>query len=100
MKNKFSREFKLQVLRELDSGKSRAQVCREFDIYSNLLTRWKKEYEANPDQAFSGRGNPSTVDTKVDQLERVIGQLYLENSFLKKAVNSLQKRLAETKKGA
>lgn len=100
MKKLFSREFKLQVLRELDTGKSMAQVCREFDVYQNLVGRWKKEYEANPDQAFSGRGKPSTTETKVDQLERVIGQLYLENSFLKKAVNSLLSRLAGTKKGA
>jgi len=37
VKKKFSREFKLQVLRELDSGKSMAQVCREFDVYQNLV---------------------------------------------------------------
>ncbi len=39
---KFSREFKLSVLRELEGGKSIAQVCRENDICPNLAVRWKK----------------------------------------------------------
>lgn len=99
-KRKFSREFKLEVLHDLESGKNIAQVCREKEIDHSLICSWKKEYEKNPDFAFSGKGNPSSTETKVEQLERVIGQLYLEKEFLKKVVNSLQKRLAETKKGA
>jgi len=31
-RRKFAREFKLSVLRELESGKSMAQVCCENDI--------------------------------------------------------------------
>ncbi|MGV9141433.1 MAG: transposase, partial [Promethearchaeota archaeon] len=31
-RRKFSREFKLSLLREHENGKSEAQICRENDI--------------------------------------------------------------------
>jgi transposase len=64
-KRKFSREFKLQVLQELDVGKTPAQVCREHGLKIDLVCRWRREYRDNPEHAFSGRGNPSTTDTKL-----------------------------------
>jgi len=97
-KRKFSREFKLQVLQELDSGKAPAQVCREHDLKIDAVCRWRKEYRDNPEHAFSGRGNPSTQETKVAQLERKIGQLYMENEFIKRVNANLQSRLSELKK--
>jgi len=65
-----------------------------------LLSRWKREYQRDPQHAFAGKGRPAREDTRNAQLERKIGQLYLENEFLKKAVATLQEKLAETRKGA
>lgn len=97
-RRKFSREFKLEVLQELDAGRPMAEICRQHEVGSNLVCRWRREYEKNPEHAFSGKGNPSTQETKVAQLERKIGQLYLENEFIKKVNADLQKMLAEVKK--
>lgn len=98
-KKKFSKDFKMQVLRELESGKTPIEISREKQIHSSLIRRWKMEYKRDPEHAFSGKGNPSKENTVIAQLERKIGQLYLQNEFLKKAVDTLQARLAEARKG-
>lgn len=97
-KRKFSREFKLSVLNEIDSGKPMVQVCRQHDLASTLVTRWKREYGQNPKEAFAGNGHLWKMEAKNAELERTIGELYLENSFLKKANKRLQEFLAEVKK--
>jgi hypothetical protein len=50
-----------------------------------------------------GRSNPSTLfDTykeaaRNQELERLVGKLYAENEFLKKALSILEKRMQEEK---
>jgi len=97
-RRKFAREFKLSVLRELESGKSMAQVCRENDIRPNLAARWKKEYNENPETAFRGNGNICNGNARVAELERLVGKLYAENAFLKKVLANLETRLQEQRK--
>ena len=97
-KRKFSREFKLAVLQEVDSGKSVAQVCREHDLVANLITRWKRERQENPKEAFAGKGNTWKLEAKNAELQRTIGELYIENSILKKANTRLQELWAENQK--
>ena len=91
-RRQFSREFKLQMLSELDSGKSRAQICREHQFRPSLLDRWRSEFKAMGNIAFPGSGVAVKPESRVGQLERIIGQLTLENTILKKAL----RRLGET----
>ena len=93
----FKREFKIKVLREIENGKSQAQVCREYDLHPVSVAKWKKEYKKYPDTAFKGSGNLYKEDAKVAELERLVGRLYAENEFLKKALNTLEKRAQEEK---
>ena len=94
----FSKDDKLAVVQDLESGKTTAQVCREHGINSNIAYRWRREYRTNPTNAFAGKGNASTFEAKYAQSQRAIGELYLENEFLKKALNSLQTKLSELRK--
>ncbi len=91
----FKREFKIKVLREIENGKSQAQVCREYDLHPVMVNRWSKEYKKYPDTAFKGRGNLYKEDARIAELERLVGRLYAENEFLKKALNTLEKRAQE-----
>lgn len=93
----FDKEFKLAVVRDLESGKTTAQVSRERSVKADLALRWAKEYRDNPKLAFAGKGKPATADAKVAELERMVGKLYAENDFLKKACESLRSMLAEAK---
>jgi transposase len=97
-RKKFTREIKISILRELENGKSAAQVCRENGIHPTMLSKWKREYKENPGTAFSGNGNISKPEAKLAESERLIGQLYAENAFLKKVLSSLETRLQEHQK--
>ncbi len=84
-----SRAFKLQVVREVtDGGKTFAQACREHDISESLLLRWRKEYTARGEAAFLATevSEQEALKQRVVDLERLCGQLALENAVLKKAL--------------
>lgn len=93
----FTREFKLDVVRQVASGTKRpAQACREHQLSASLLAHWRKEYEERGEAAFTPRaldGNASS-EQRVAELERLCGQLALENAALKKALQHLQARAA------
>jgi transposase-like protein len=91
---KFSREFKLAVLRQLAAGKSFAQLAREVEVHENVLRRWEREYREQPSRAFMGpgRGRWRVGLDREAELERKIGQLTLENDFLKKALQRLEEQ--------
>ena len=88
-KREYSREFKLLVVRQIEKGEKRpVQVCREYGVGNSVLDRWRNEYKARGEEAFTGR-TPSaelTLEARVAELERLCGQLTLENSILKKAL--------------
>ena len=53
---RFSREFKLEVMRQLASGAQRpAQVCREHGLANGVLWRWRREYAERGEAAFASR---------------------------------------------
>lgn len=90
----FTKEFKKSVVEQLDSS-SPAEICREHDIHLNMLHRWKKEYESNPNEAFQGNGKLWKDEAKIAKCERLIGQLYMEIDLLKKRTTHLQQLRAE-----
>lgn len=91
----FTREFKLDLCRQVKSGQKRpAQVCREHQITEGLLLRWRREYEQRSEDAFASKSPSATpsLEQKIADLERFCGQLSLENSLLKKALDSGQRQ--------
>jgi transposase len=90
-----SREFKLEVARQVVNGEKRpAQVCREHDLANSVLDRWRKEYEQRGEAAFSEREvtEQEALDRKIAELERFCGQLSWENAVLKKALRQVGSR--------
>ena len=92
----FSREFKLEVCQQISTGEKRpAQVCREH-LAPSLLHRWRQQFAQHGVLAFTPE--PKTeieaLERKVAELERFCGQLSLENSVLKKALQTARSRSA------
>ena len=87
MKNQrsFSLEFKRQVVEELLSGESRpAQVCRRYNIGSSVVYHWKKQYSRGK---FNNEPTEeAALKDRIEQLERLVGRLTLENEFLKRGL--------------
>jgi transposase-like protein len=97
IKRQFNREFKLSILNELETKKL-AEVCREHNLAPSTVSGWRKDYEANPKEAFKGHGKIWKEDAKIAKYERVIGQQYMEIAFLKKACEKLKQLQAEEKR--
>jgi transposase len=91
---KFTREFKLEAMRQLAAGKSFARLARELELHENVLRRWQREYQERPSGAFPGKGQTSVRigEEREAELERKIGQLTLENDFLKKSLQRLEEQ--------
>lgn len=96
-RRRHTREFKISIIREFESGKNLAQLSRENNIHPTMISRWRLEYRRNPESAFSGNGNTYKESAKNLELERLVGKLYAENEFLKKALSILEKRMHEEK---
>ena len=52
-KRTFSREFKLDLTRQITSGQKRySEVCREYGLAESILSRWLREYREHGESAF------------------------------------------------
>ena len=96
-RRRFSRDYKISLIRELESGKSMAQVSREHEIHEAQIYNWQAEYRAAPSDAFTKRRKKHADDERIAQLEKTIGRLYVENDILKKASAFLEERLQRVK---
>jgi transposase len=95
-KRVFSREFKLDVVRQLVSGQKRfAQLCREHNLCETLLRRWREQYERDGEHAWldpkAGEGSLRDAEARIAQLEAALGRATLENEFLRHALKTAQK---------
>jgi transposase-like protein len=85
---RYSAEFKQAVVEELLAGAKRAgQICREHGIDFSTLRKWREQYAQHGLGAWStpaAKTAPCAEDT-IAELERLVGQLTVENMVLKKA---------------
>jgi transposase len=59
-RRKFTREFKLQVIREIEAGKTIAQAAREHQLHPTLIGRWQQQHRQYAERAFAGNGRAYT----------------------------------------
>ena len=85
----FSKEFKLHVVREVESGRSQAQIARQYQVLPKIISRWLSEYRTYAGEAFAGGGNVYTDKARMAAFERRIARLEAENDLLKKALTQL-----------
>ncbi len=95
LKNRrYTPEFKLRILREIEAGKPMAQVCRENQIHVNTIQWWRRSHRQQGAQAFVANSVSAADDSRIADLERMVGQLAMENAFLKKALARLEEETA------
>lgn len=83
-KRKYSPEFKRGAVEQArQPGVSCAQIARELGIGANLVTRWKREAEAEGRSAFGGTGSPR--DEELSRLKRELARVKKERDFLRDA---------------
>src|SRR6202049_467425 len=88
----YSRDLKIATMRALDAGSATGEIARKYQLSPHLLERWRGEWRAKGELAFPGIGRrgvalPAVEEARrIAELERKIGQLTMENDFLKKAL--------------
>jgi len=71
IRKRYSPDFKVEVVRLLEaSRRSASQLEREAGIARGNLSRWKREFAANGDEAFPGYGRLTAKQEQRRQLER------------------------------
>lgn len=96
-RRRFTKEFKLKVIKAYESGSSIAELVRAFNIHQNLVYKWTREYRNNPSGSFLGNNGSNTanqtLEKRVAELEQMLGRLTMENDFLKKALKRAEAAL-------
>ena len=91
-RRKFSAEFKDKVaLEAIKNEKTLAELGHQYEINAVTISKWKAEFLENMAVIFeNGREKKSPQDSPdLDHLYSQIGQLKVENDFLKKSAKRL-----------
>src|SRR6202022_2188046 len=98
----YNRDLKIAAMRALDAGARTGEIARKYQLSPHLLDRWRGEWRAKGESAFPGIGRRgadlSALEDarRISELERKIGQLTMENDFLKKALQHFREHQPPT----
>ena len=82
----FTPQFKARVVLELLTKlRTTAQVCREYDLKEQVVTRWKAEFLERAPTLFAADRQREEDQTRIAELERLVGRLAMELEIAKKA---------------
>jgi len=91
-RRKFSAEFKTKVVLEaLSERLTTTELAQKHEIHPNQIAQWKREFLDHAADIFSRSGKQEQAqqsDEQTEPLYRKIGQLQIENDFLKKKLLS------------
>lgn len=88
-RKKYTSKFKTKVVLETIKERSPvAELAQKYDLAPQQINLWKREFLANADQIFEAKGKSkkSQAEEEKDELLKSIGQLKVENDFLKNAL--------------
>ena len=82
----YSKELKARVaLEALKEAKTIAELSSEYEVHSNMISKWKKQLQDNMADIFI-RKNEQEPDARqqIENLYKEIGRIQVENAWLKK----------------
>jgi transposase len=85
-RRKFTAEFKTKVVLEaLRERHTIEGLAKTYELHPNQITTWKKEFLSKASAVFDTKEAGATSDAPdTEKLYAQIGQLKVENDFLKK----------------
>ena len=84
-RRKFTKEFKREAVRQLEEGQTSAmELARKLGMTREHLYRWREELKLAGDEAFRGKGNRTSDQERIRELEAEVKRLRMERDFLKK----------------
>jgi len=87
MSRRYDREFKLEASRlALEPGNTATSVEQRLGISQGCISRWRREFRENGEDAFPGRGHLPAHEEELKSLRRENERLRRERDILKKAM--------------
>lgn len=87
MRRRFSPAMKAKIaLAALKGDKTMAELASEYEVHPNQISKWKQKVLEEVPQIFEkkSRSKGDRRDPATDELYKEIGQLQVENNWLKK----------------
>ena len=85
--------FKFKVVMEsFQRDTTVKQVSNRFGVRSSLVHKWRRQFRENGPEIFNQEGKTRKAcleQTSVEELERIIGSLTVENQILKKVSTAI-----------
>ena len=89
-RRKFTGAFKAKVAIEaLKERESLAELSKHYEVHPNIISKWKKEFLENSAYVFDLQSKEEEKEIDIDKLYAKIGQLEIENDFLKKNLRKI-----------
>jgi transposase-like protein len=94
MRKRYDKDFKAKVALEAMKGeKTLQELSQQFEVHQNMIALWKRQLIEQAAQVFEKAGKEKKAadetERKTDLLFQQIGQLQVENEFLKKKYRQL-----------
>jgi len=95
MRKRIEAGLKARVALEAVRGeKTMAELSSEYGVHANMISRWKQELLEGASGIFSGKKAEKEKDAaqeeKIEKLYKSIGELKVENDWLKKKLDLLR----------
>lgn len=89
-RRKFSAAFKAKVaLEAVKNQQTLAELAKKFEVNPVMISKWKTEFLENLSATFEREESAEGQDQDTEKLYAAIGQLKVENEFLKKSCKKL-----------
>jgi len=91
---KYTKAFKEEIVKALLDGRNSVELSRELKVARSLMYRWR-------DQALKGELTDtveiqSNPETRIKELEQMVGKLLVDSELLKKALKQANCPLEES----
>lgn len=93
MRKSFDTEFMAKVaLEAIKEEKTIAELSSQYEVHRTQITKWRKRALEGLAGIFQGKGARSGEEKEkvIDELYRQIGQLKVENEWLKKKSSQIE----------
>jgi transposase-like protein len=114
-RRRFSREFKLKVIKRLEAGESGSALARELSLKRTIIYRWRDAWrKGGPEALRSTRGRPPKLEAlemerargvaakandlaetrrQIAELQMKVGQQQLDLDFFRQALRRIEASL-------
>jgi len=88
--NRYTEEFKKQIVALHDNGKPSKEIMMEYDLARSTLQKWVANYHKTG--SFQAKDNRSSEEVELIELRKENKRLKMENDILKQAALIMAKK--------